>query len=276
MGCTEADFAYLRAMVFEQSANVLDASRDYLFSQRLGHLMRAMDIESLEQLVAVLRAQGSTMLSRSIAEAMTVNETSFFRDTGPFDLMQYELLPALIERRKKCRRLRLWSAACSSGQEAYSLAMLIREHFPHLNEWQIEIFGTDISVEMIQRSQKGRYQRIEVNRGLPARHLLKYFIRVDDEWEARPELKSMCLFQQRNLTHAQMLFEKYDGILLRNVMLYFSAETRCQVLQNVHNMLAPDGFLVLGSSEQPGMPTHWQAVLSRKACYYKPLSPDMR
>src|SRR5882762_8777206 len=102
MGCTEADFAYLRAMVFEQSANVLDASRDYLFSQRLGHLMRAMDIESLEQLVAVLRAQGSTMLSRSIAEAMTVNETSFFRDTGPFDLMQYELLPALIERRKKC------------------------------------------------------------------------------------------------------------------------------------------------------------------------------
>lgn len=270
---SETDFAYLRAVVFEQSANVLDASRDYLFAQRLSRLMQAVGIENLDQLVAALRTENNMVLPRSIAEAMTVNETSFFRDNGPFELMRGELLPALIERRKEMRRLRLWSAACSSGQEAYSVAMLIREHFPQLSEWKIEITGTDISAEMVQRARCGRYHRMEVNRGLPVRHLLKYFARVEDEWEVRPEVKRLCSFYQRNLTKGPFLFEQYDGILLRNVMLYFSAETRYQVLLNIHRTLAPDGFLILGSSEQPGLPDHWQAVLAKKTCYYRPLSP---
>jgi chemotaxis protein methyltransferase CheR len=271
MTCTEAEYAYLREVVFKQSANVLDASRDYLFERRLHRLMHTAGLSNLQQLVDTLRSQRNPMLPRSVAEAMTVNETSFFRDSGPFDLIRYELLPTLIERRKESRQLRFWSAACSSGQEAYSLAMLLREYFPELNQWKIEIVGTDISAEMVQRAQRGRYQRIEVNRGLPVRHLLRYMMRVEDEWEIIPSLKSMCFFQQRSLTGGPMMFERFDGILLRNVMLYFSAETRSQVLLYMHRMLAADGFLILGSSEQPDLPEHWQAVLSQKACFYRPI-----
>jgi chemotaxis protein methyltransferase CheR len=272
MACTDADFAYLRSVVFEQSSNALDVSRDYLFESRLHHLLRTTGFGTLDRLVAALRQQPDPAIKRSIAEAMTVNETSFFRDRAPFDLMQLELLPALIRQRASCRRLRLWSAACSTGQEAYSLAMLLSEHFPQLKEWKVEILGTDISAEVVARAQAGRYQRLEVNRGLPARYLLKYTQRTGDEWEIVPELKRICRFYQRNLCNGPILLEKYDGILLRNVMLYFSMETRRQLLLNLHRILAPDGFLILGSSEQPGLPDHFQPVLARSTCYHKPIA----
>ena len=269
MACTDADFAYLRSVVFEHSFNTLDASRDYLFESRLHPLLRATGLGTLECLVAALRRQPDPAIQRSIAEAMTINETSFFRDRVPFEMMRFDLLPSLIERRASSRRLRLWSAACSTGQEAYSLAMLLREYFPQLYEWRVEIVGTDISAEVIARARAGRYWRLEVNRGLPARYLLKYMRRVGDEWEIVPELRRVCRFQQRNICNGPMLMEKYDGILLRNVMLYFSMETRRQLLMNLHRVLAPDGFLVLGSSEQPDLPGHFQPVLARNSCYYQ-------
>lgn len=272
MACTDADFEYLRSVVFEHSSNTLDVSRDYLFESRLNPLLRSTGHASLDGLVAALRQQPNPYIQRSIAEAMTVNETSFFRDRTPFDLMQHELLPAFIRYRAQARRLRLWSAACSTGQEAYSLAMLLREHFPQLYDWDIEITGTDISSEVVAKAQSGRYQRLEVNRGLPARFLLKYTHRVNDEWEMNPDIKGMCRFYQRNLCGGPPLFDKYDGILLRNVMLYFSADTRRQLLLNIHRVLAPDGFLILGSSEQPGLPAYFQPVQARGTFYYKPLA----
>jgi chemotaxis protein methyltransferase CheR len=274
MACTDADFAYLRSVVFEQSSNTLDASRDYLFESRLHPLLRATGLGTLDRLVAALRQQPDAGIKRSIAEAMTVNETSFFRDRAPFDLMQLDLLPALLERRASLRRLRLWSAACSTGQEAYSLAMMLCEYFPHLREWEVEITGTDISAEVVERAQAARYQRLEVNRGLPARYLLKYMQRSGDEWEVVPVVKSLCRFYRRNLCNGPMLMEKYDGILLRNVMLYFSSETRCQLLLNLHRILAPDGFLLLGSSEQAALPGHFEPVVTRNACYYKPIHTE--
>jgi chemotaxis protein methyltransferase CheR len=272
MACTDADFAYLRSVVYEQSSNTLDASRDYLFESRLHPLLCATGMGTLDRLVAALRQQPDAGIKRSIAEAMTVNETSFFRDRAPFDLMQLDLLPALIERRASRRRLRLWSAACSTGQEAYSLAMMLCEHFPRLREWEVEIVGTDISADVVARAQAGSYQRIEVNRGLPARFLLKYMQRSGDEWKIVPGVKSVCRFYRRNLCNGPMLMEKYDGILLRNVMLYFSRETRCQLLLNLHRILAPDGFLILGSSEQPALPEHFEPVLAHKTCYHRPIN----
>jgi chemotaxis protein methyltransferase CheR len=271
MACTDADFAYLRSVVYEQSANTLDASRDYLFESRLQRLLRTTGFRTLDTLVAALRRQPDPVIKRSIAEAMTINETSFFRDHAPFETLRFELIPELIRQRASSRRIRLWSAACSTGQEAYSLAMLLCEHFPELRDWRVEIMGTDISGEVVARAQAGRYQRLEVNRGLPARYLIKYFRRIEEEWEVIPELRSMCRFHQRNLCNGPMLLEKFEGILLRNVMLYFSAETRRRLLLNLHRILAPDGFLILGSGEQPELTGHFQPVLAHKSYYYKPL-----
>jgi chemotaxis protein methyltransferase CheR len=271
MTMTSADFEFLRNMVLRSSGNRIDPSRDYLFVSRLNRLLHSRGHAALEDLVADLRRQPESPLRHSVAEAMTINETSFFRDNSPFELMRIALLPALIERRRSSRTLRLWSAASSTGQEAYSLAMLLREHFPELASWKIEILGTDISSEMVDRARAGRYQRIEINRGLPARFLLKYLLRVDDEWEVSPDLRSLCRFEHRNLCSLPFLFQAFDVILLRNVLLYFSAETRRHVLLQMHRALAPDGYLLLGSSEQPAMQRHWLPVLTENACYYKPL-----
>jgi chemotaxis protein methyltransferase CheR len=271
MPATDADFAYLRTVVLEESANVLDPSRDYLFNSRLQRLMQVNGFKSLDHLVATIRLQTNSSLQQAVAEAMTIKETSFFRDRSLFELLRSELLPSLIRQRAHERRLRLWSAACASGQEAYSLAILLREHFPQLNDWRVEISGSDISHEMIRRAQAGRYHRSEVNRGLPARYRMKYMRLADDEWEIVPEVRRMCRFYRRNLCDAPLPFEKYDGILLRNVMLYFSNQARERLLFQVHSMLPPDGFLILGSSEQPCLADHFQAEMLAGACYHRPL-----
>ncbi|MGA8529497.1 MAG: protein-glutamate O-methyltransferase CheR, partial [Acidobacteriaceae bacterium] len=251
MSVSPVDFEYLRTVVMRNSGNRVDPSRDYLFESRLQRLLRARGLQSLDQLVAALRADRTPALQRSVAEAMTINETSFFRDTAAFDLLREQLLPELIERRRESRFLRFWSAASSSGQEAWSLAMLLREHFPQLAGWHIDILGTDISLEMVERATAGRYQRIEINRGLPARMLLKYFVRSNDEWEVAPDLKRLCRFQQRNLCLAPTLTETFDVIFLRNVMIYFPQETRNQLLLSIHRSIARDGILFLGLGEQP-------------------------
>lgn len=270
MSSTAVDFSFLRQLILSRSENHLDPGRDHLFEARLRRLLQERGMKGLDELVHRLRYAPDPALEQAVVEAMTNNETSFFRDRSPFDLMRDELLPALIERRAKERTLRLWSAACSSGQEALSLAMLLREHFPQLAGWQIEVLGTDIHAEMVRRAQAARYQRMEVNRGLPARFLLKYFVRDGEEWEAAPELRAMCLFQQRSLANALPVFGRYDGILLRNVLIYLPDETRQRIIQRMHTMLAPDGFLILGSGEQATMPELWQPILSRNTCYYKP------
>jgi chemotaxis protein methyltransferase CheR len=270
MPCTEADYSFLRSFILSRSENVLDPSRDYLFEARLHRLLQERGMTGLDELVYNLRLAADPILDQAVVEAMTINETSFFRDHAPFDLMQHDLLPRLIERRAAQRTLRFWSAACSSGQEAYSLAILLLQQFPQLDGWSIEVLGTDINAEMVRRAQAGRYQRIEINRGLPARYLLKYFRRDREEWEATPDLRAICRFQQRNLSHAVPAFFRYDGILLRNVLFYFSEETQKHILHRVHASLAPDGFLILGSAEQAAVPKLWRPVLDHKAYYYKP------
>lgn len=267
----QADLAYLRDVVHSLSHNVLDPSRDYLFETRLSRLLRNRDMSHLGELVEKLRAQPDPALARSVAEAMTINETSFFRDGRPFELLRTELLPRLIEQRMGARRLRFWSAACATGQEAYSLAMLMREHFPLLSSWDIRMEGTDFTAEMVERASAGRYHRIEINRGLPARCIVRFFDHLGEEWAIKPEIRQMCNFRQANLCHTPLPFqEKFDVIFLRNVMLYFSQEMRKKVLEEAHSLLAPDGCLFLGSTEQPADMSLWTPLLAGGTCYFTP------
>ena len=210
-------------------------------------------------------------MERAIAEAMTINETSFFRDSRPFELLRTELLPALIEARRHQRVLRFWSAACSPCQEAYSTAMLLREHFPMLVHWNIRIEGTDISHEVVERAQRGVYHRIEMNRGLPARHVVRYFDHIGEDWIAKPEIRKLCNFRQTDLCQSPLPSqERFDVVFLRNVMLYFSQETRRGLLAAIHRLLAPDGVLFLGSAEQPAESALWNAVLAGGTCHFRP------
>jgi chemotaxis protein methyltransferase CheR len=267
------DYGYLRQIVFDISQNVLDPSRDYLFDTRLTKLLRNRGMNELDDLVRRLRMCRDSPLEREIAEAMTINETSFFRDTRPFELLRTELLPKIIEGRRGVRALRMWSAACSTGQEGYSLAMMIHEHFPLLAGWTIRIEGTDICAEVVEKAQEGRYNRIEMNRGLPVRFLVRYFDNLGEQWQVKEPVRKMTSFRLANLCGPHFPFQRqsdrFDVIFLRNVMLYFGQETRRELLRNIHRVLAPDGILFLGSSEQPADPSIWTSVLAGGTCYFR-------
>jgi chemotaxis protein methyltransferase CheR len=275
---SSVDYGYLRQLVFGLSQNVLDPSRDYLFDTRLTKLLRNQGMTQLEELVQHLKIRKNPLLERSIAEAMTINETSFFRDGRPFELLRTELRPKLIEERRHSRSLRFWSAACSTGQEAYSLSMLLLEHFPLLAGWNIRIEGTDICAEVVEKAQTGCYHRIEINRGLPARFIVRYFDHLGENWMVKPEVRKMCNFRQANLCSSPLPFnrtdDRFDIIFLRNVMLYFSQETRKPLLAGIHKLLAPDGTLFLGSSEQPADPSIWTPVLAGGTCHFRPRQPS--
>ena len=273
MACSDSDYDYLRGLVLGQSANLIDPSRNALFDTRLTSLARIAGASNLEDFVSLLRSGRPVHLHRAVAEAMTVNETSFFRDVQPFEMMREVIIPSLIRERERERRLRIWSAASSTGQEAYSLAMLIAEHFPALATWDVKIVGTDISRQVVDYAQRGRYRRLEVNRGLPARMLLKYLIRVEEEWEVSPQIRSVCEFQYANLCAPLSQLPEFDLVLLRNVLLYFSHHDRGAVFSDVHRKMNPDGYLVLGNAEQAEDSTDLFEVEFAANCYfYRPLS----
>jgi chemotaxis protein methyltransferase CheR len=275
---TNGGYGYLREIVFEHAKNVLDPARDYLFDTRLSKVLRSQGVDSLDELVRRLRTARNPPLEHAIAEAMTINETSFFRDARPFDLLRTELFPQLIEARRYARTLRIWSAACSTGQEAYSVAMLLLEQFPVLAGWQISIEGTDLNGEVVERAKAARFHRIEINRGLPARFVVRYFDHIGEDWIVKPDVRRLCNFRQANLCGPSLPFsrisDRFDVIFLRNVMLYFSQETRRALLAGIHRLLAPDGVLFLGSSEQPADPSIWNTILTNGACYHRPRQPS--
>jgi chemotaxis protein methyltransferase CheR len=273
MGCSDSDYAYLRELVMDQSANLIDPSRNALFDTRLTPIARLAGASNLHDFVGLLRSGRPAHLHRVVAEAMTVNETSFFRDVQPFEMLRQVVLPNLIKERGRGKRLRIWSAASSTGQEAYSLAMLIAEHFPMLATWDVKVIGTDISRQVVDYAQRGRYRRLEVNRGLPARMLLKYMVRVDEEWEVCPQIRSLCEFQYANLCGPLLHLPQFDLVLLRNVLLYFSQHDRGALFTDVHRKMMPNGYLVLGTAEQAEDSTNLFEVEFAANCYfYRPLS----
>lgn len=250
MACTEMDYAYLRELVKRQSANTIDPSRNALFDTRLAPIARMSGARSLKDFVDSLKQDQQAHLHRAVAEAMTINETSFFRDLKPFDMLRESILPRLIERRADQRRLRIWSAASSTGQEAYSLAMMLAEHFPNIAGWDVKIIGTDISRYVLEYARRARYRRLEVNRGLPVRMLMKYLTRDGEEWIVNERIRTMCEFERVNLCAPLPRMPQFDLVLMRNVLLYFTQQDRTLLFREVHRKMASDGCLVLGNAEQ--------------------------
>lgn len=272
MGCSDSDYEYLRNLVHSESANVIDPSKNSLFERRLAEITKRAGAQSLEGLVAILRADRPAYLHRAVAEAMTVNETSFFRDARPFDAIRTVVLPRLIEARREKRQLRIWSAASSTGQEAYSVAILLAESYPELASWDVKILGTDISRGVVAYARQGRYRRMEVNRGLPARLLAKYFNRVGDEWEICDRVRSMCEFRYLNLSEPGPVLTRFDLVLLRNVLLYFPARDRNRLFATVHRQMNTDGYLLLGNSEQAeDTTTAFRAEFAQECFFYRPI-----
>jgi len=272
MACSETDYAYLRQLVLSESANLIDPSRNALFETRLTPIARMAGASSLKDFVSILRDDRTPQLHRAVAEAMTINETSFFRDNKPYEILREAILPDLIRRNSEQRRLRIWSAACSTGQEVYSIAMLLCEHFPEVSQWDVKIIGTDISTQVIDYAQRGRYRRLEVNRGLPARMLVKYLTRDGDEWDVSPRLRPMVEFQYANLCASLPKLPVFDLILLRNVLLYFPQQDRSCVFSDVYRQMAPYGYLMLGAAEQAEDSTNlFHAEFVRDYYFYRPV-----
>lgn len=273
MACSDLDYAYLRELVLTQSANLIDPSRNALFDTRLTPIVKMAGARNLEDFIGMLKLDRRAHLHRAVAEAMTINETSFFRDLKPFEMLRQVILPRLVEQRQDVRRLRIWSAASSTGQEAYSIAMLIAESFPQLAQWDVKILGTDISRYVVEYAQRGRYRRLEVNRGLPARLLLKYMVRDGEEWEVSERIRSMCEFQSVNLCAPLPKLSEFDLVMLRNVLLYFTQQDRTRLFHDVHRKMAADGYLVLGNAEQAEDSTSLFEVEFAANCYcYRPVA----
>lgn len=271
MACTETDYAYLRKVVLEESANLIDPTRNLLFDARLAPVARTAGAEDVQGLVELLRVDPTERLHRAVAEAMTINETSFFRDVRPFEMLRSHAIPELMRQNRATKTLRIWSAACSTGQEAYSIAMLLLEHFPTIEEWDVKIVGTDISNTVLEYAARGRYRRGEVNRGLPAKMLVQYFDRDGEEWQATERVRTFCDFRYANLCAPLPPLPIFDLVLLRNVLLYFPEQDRSCVFADVHRQMNPKGFLLLGNSEQAEDSTDQFAVeFVSDHCYYRP------
>lgn len=237
---------FLCDTVYEHSGIVLDASKTYLIESRLGPVARGEGLETLDSLCKLLKAVSAKALRTKVVEAMTTNETLFFRDLRPFEALRDHVLPELTASSPR-GTLRIWSAASSSGQEAYSLAMLWKEM--NIPGWDLKIVGTDISEEMLDRCRKGRYRQLEVNRGLPARYLVKYFDPIETDWVIKPELRQMTEWKQFNLLDDMSVLGSFDIVFCRNVLIYFDQETKGSILRRIRGRLRAGGYLFLGLSE---------------------------
>jgi chemotaxis protein methyltransferase CheR len=247
---TPNGFTYLQQLLLEHAGILLEAEKHYLAEARLEPLATQEGFESIDALLDGVQAGGDAgLLERKVIEAMTNSETSFFRDLQPFEALRKLVLPELIARRASERALTIWSAAAASGQEPYSLAMLLREHHPLLAGWKVTLIASDISEAMISRARAGAYSQIEVNRGLPAPMLVKYFRRIDGEWQVVEELRRAIEFRRINLTAPWPFLPTMDLILMRNVLIYFDVPTKKAVLARVRRQLKPDGYLFLGGGE---------------------------
>lgn len=246
----QSSFNYLADFVRSKSAIVVDANKAYLLESRLLPVARQHGLASLPELVVQLKQPGSQALGRQVVDAMTTNETSFYRDIHPFDAMKQQIIPDLLRNRQKERTLHIWSNACSSGQEVYSIAMLLREHFPELAGWKVRLIASDLSASVLEKAKAGVFNQTEVNRGLPMQLLMKYFTRNGLQWQMKPEIRNSVEFMECNLIQAwPAQLPKMDIIFLRNVLIYFDPPTKTAVLNKACALLRPDGYLFLGGAE---------------------------
>ncbi len=245
---SDLDFATIRQFVLSRTGIQLTDEKRYLIETRLDPILRERGLPSLAALATGLRS-GDTALENAVSDAMTTNETLFFRDKGPFEITKNLILPKLIAARRRMGQIRIWCAACSTGQEPYSLAMLLDEMRDELRGIAVEIVATDISEKVLEQARAGVYSQFEVQRGLPILMLLKYFKQEGTRWRIKPELQRQISFRHLNLLQPFQSLGRFDIVFCRNVLIYFSDETKRDVLSRIATTMAPDGFLLLGGAE---------------------------
>ncbi len=242
------DFEYLRKFLKDQSGLDLSADKQYLIESRLLPLARKLGLPGISELVQKMKG-GSSSCINQVVEAMTTNETFFFRDKIPFDHFRESIMPEILRARANRKSIRIWCAAGSTGQEPYSLAMCLKEMGAALSGWRLEILATDLSQEVLEKSKAGIYSQFEVQRGLPIQMLVKYFKQTGELWQVTPDIRAMIQHRQLNLLHDFSQLGTFDVIFCRNVLIYFDQETKVNIFNRLARAIEQDGFLVLGAAE---------------------------
>jgi chemotaxis protein methyltransferase CheR len=273
---TPQDYEFLRRLLKARSGLVLSAEKHYLVESRLLPVARRNGLFNLSGLVAKLHGPDAEPLTVEVVEAMTTNESFFFRDKLPFEHFRDTVVPALLSARTASRRIRIWCAAAATGQEPYSLAIALKEMGKTLRGWRIEIVATDLSTEVLEKAKSGFYSQFEVQRGLPAMMLIKYFAQVGETWQIAPELRGMVRFMPLNLLDNFAHLGRFDLVLCRNVLIYFDQVTKIGVLERIADVTERDGFLMLGGAETVvGLTDRFRPIADKRGIYCQPggLSP---
>jgi chemotaxis protein methyltransferase CheR len=265
---TPQQFDFIADVLKDRSGLALTADKTYLLESRLTPIARKHGLENLGALISEVQTKKSEPLVREITEAMTTNESFFFRDNRPFDMFREYVLPSLLETRASQKRLRIWSAACSSGQEPYSLAMLLQEEAARLRDWRIEIVATDLSGDILEKAKVGIYSQFEVQRGLPIQLLMKYFEQVNEMWQIDPAIRAMVKYQQFNLLNDLSSLGRFDVVFCRNVLIYFDQPTKSSVLDAISRQMPKDGYLFMGAAETVlGVSETFKPVANQRGLY---------
>ena len=263
------DFNLLSKLIKDRSGLTLTKDKAYLLESRLLPVARKWNLKSLDELVMRLRTRSEAGLVRDVVEAMTTNESFFFRDIKPFDQFKQVILPHLLQTRAAPRSIKIWSAACSSGQEPYTLGMILKEERQRLIGWNIDILATDLSTEILAKAQAGLYSQFEVQRGLPIQLLVKYFKQAGDRWQIDSAVREMVRYRPFNLLDELSGLGQFDVIFCRNVLIYFDQPTKQMVLERMAKQLAPDGFLYLGGAETVvGITDKFQPMANHRGIYH--------
>jgi chemotaxis protein methyltransferase CheR len=266
----EQDYSFVAKQLFDRAAIVLEPGKEYLLESRLGPVAKRHGLPSVTDFVRQLRIFQSNGLFKELVEAMVTTETSFFRDVHPFETLRRTVIPELIRARSKERQLNIWCAASSSGQEPYTIALILREYFPELLGWKVNFISTDISEDMLKRCREANYSQIEVNRGLPTPLLLKYFRQQGMRWQLADEIRTMVDFKPLNLAQPWPHLPQMDLVLMRNVMIYFDVDTKKIVLGRLRRILRADGYLILGGAETTfSLDDSYQRVEALKGGFYR-------
>lgn len=273
---TPTDFKLLADLLKARSGLVITEDKTYLLDSRLTPVARKHGLADIAALCGALRTADTGSLAADVVEAMTTNESFFFRDITPFEIFEKNVMPTLKTARASQRKIRIWSAACSSGQEPYSLAILMNEARAAWADWKIEILSTDLSEEMIQKAKEGVYSQFEVQRGLPIQLMLKYFKQEGERWRLSDEIRQMVTFRPFNLLDPINALGSFDVIFCRNVLIYFDQETKASVLNAIAKVVAPDGYLFLGGAETTiGLTDAFRPVSGQRGLYAPDGSPAL-
>jgi chemotaxis protein methyltransferase CheR len=263
-----ADFTLLTRVLKERSGLALTEEKSYLLESRLVPVARKHSLESVTQLAAALRGRPSPDLIQDVVEAMTTNESFFFRDIKPFDQFRLIVLPHLLKARANTRTIRIWSAACAAGQEPYSIAMILADEQVRLAGWQVELIASDISTEMVERTRAGVYTQFEVQRGLPIRHLVRHFEPDGERWHLKSQIRDRVHTRRINLLDDLSGFGRLDVILCRNVLIYFDHPTKRAILDRLSRLLPQDGYLFLGGAETTlGVSSQFEPLVEQRGLY---------